>query len=125
MELFSFEMLDAYKIARKLIVEVYKIIQILPKEERFAISLQLQRSIVSVLSNIAEGSGRMALKEKTHFVEIAYGSLMEAYCQLVICSDLGYVSEDTVTALKKDFFQVARLLSGLRSSFVKRLEIKG
>ncbi|MCM1491268.1 MAG: four helix bundle protein [Muribaculum sp.] len=91
MEEFSFEKLIAYKESRMLVVEVYKIIAKLPSNERYAIGPQLQRSIVSVNSNIAEGSGRISYKEKIHFIEIAFGSLYEAYSQLQLCVDLNYL----------------------------------
>lgn len=88
MEEFSFEKLTAYKESRKLVVEIYKIGNSLPNNEKFAIGSQLQRSAVSVTSNIAEGSGRVSYKEKIHFIEIAFGSLYEAYSQLELCVDL-------------------------------------
>lgn len=96
MERYSFENLEVYKLSRKLIIKVYdSVIKKLPVTERFALGSQLQRSIISIASNIAEGSGRISIKEKIHFIEISYGSLMEAYCQVQISSDLGYISEDT------------------------------
>ncbi len=122
MDMFSFEKLDLSQHTRKLIVEVYKITRSLPVEEKFGLASQLQRAIVSVLSNIAEGSGRVALKEKIHFLEIAYGSLREAYCQMGICLDLGYITEETHKNLKNSFFDVSRLLNGLRNSFKRKLE---
>lgn len=121
MENFSFESLEAYKQSRRLVVEVYKIINIFPQYERFGLSSQLGRAIVSVVSNICEGSGRISLKEKIHFIEISFGSLMEAYSQLQICCDLNYISENTLKQLKPDFFRVSRLLNGLRNSFINQL----
>ena len=121
MDNFSFESLEAYQKSRKLVTDVYKIINTLPVHERFALSSQLQRSMVSVVSNIAEGSGRISLKEKIHFLEISYGSLMEAYSQLQICSDLNYIHEDILKNIKPDFFRVSRLINGLRNSFFNKL----
>lgn len=121
MDKFSFERLEVYQKSRRLAVDVYKVINTLPINERFALSSQLQRSIISVVSNIAEGSGRISIKEKIHFLEISFGSLMEAYSQLQICYDLSYIEEDTLKQLKPDFLRVSRLLNGLRNSFVKKL----
>ena len=117
MDSFSFERLEVYQQSRRLAVEVYKIINLLPVHERFALSSQLQRSIISVVSNIAEGSGRISMKEKIHFLEISFGSLMEAYAQLQLCCDLNYINEDSLRILKPDFFRVSRLLNGLKNSF--------
>lgn len=121
---FSFERLDSYQLSRKLVVDVYKIISSLPGKEKFSMASQLQRSIVSVPSNIAEGSGRSSIKEKIHFIEIAYGSLMEAYCQIEICRDLDYITDETLKSVKSRFLQVSRLINGLRNSFIKQLPQK-
>ncbi len=63
----------------------------MPQEERYALSDQLRRAVISVPSNIVEGMNRMSDKEKSHFLEIAYASLMEVYCQIDIATDLGYI----------------------------------
>ena len=121
MDTFSFENLNAYKEAKSLVVDVYKLIAKFPQSERFALSAQLQRAIVSVPSNIAEGSGRVSYKEKIHFLEIAYGSLMEVYCQLQIAVDLGYITQEQFEGLRRLSFNVSKLLSGLRKSFEQKL----
>lgn len=121
MEQYSFEKLLAYKNARKLVVCVYRLMSKFPQVEKYALCDQLRRSIISVPSNIAEGSGRMSIKEKIHFLEIAYGSLMEAYCQLQISQDLGYLTEEDVQSVKDQFFDCSRLISGLKKSFEAKL----
>lgn len=121
MELFSFERLNVYKEARKLVREVYVLINRLPDNERYSIAAQLQRSITSVPSNIAEGCGRMSFKEKIHFIEISYGSLMEAYCQVEICHDLGYVSDEQLHLIRPQFFTVSKMLNALRRSYLEHL----
>ena len=123
MDKYSFEKLEVYAVARQLVVKVYRIIHLLPESERFALSSQLQRSIVSVVSNIAEGSGRISLKEKIHFIEISFGSLMEAYSQLQICCDLNYIREEDMQCMKQDFFQISSMLNSLRRSFQQRINI--
>ena len=90
---FSFERLEVWQEARKLVVDAYNLVRKFPKEERYALGDQIRRAVVSIPSNIAEGSGRVSLKEKMHFVEIAYGSLMEVYCQLQIAVDLKFIDE--------------------------------
>ena len=118
MELYSFEKLNAYQEARKLVVMVYRVIETLPNNERYALGTQLQRAIISVTSNIAEGTGRMSYKEKIHFLEISFGSLMESYCQLQTCMDLGYITVAKFHAIKPQFFVVSRLLHALRQSYI-------
>ena len=121
MELFSFEKLDAYKNARSLVIEVYKILEKFPNSEKFALCDQIRRAIISVPSNIAEGSGRMSIKEKIHFLEIAFGSLMEAYCQLQIANDLNYILDEEFIVAKEKIIDVSKLLSGLRKSLTIKL----
>ncbi len=122
MDEFGFEKLIVYHRARQLIIEVYKIIKSLPPEERFALGSQLQRSIISVVSNIVEGNGRKGFKEKIHFFQIAYASLMEAYCQLQICVDLHYMSQETLLELREEFLEVSRLINGLHNNICERMQ---
>ena len=102
-------------------MEVYRLLEQFPQSERFALIDQIRRAAISVPSNIAEGSGRMSYKEKIHFLEIAYGSLMEVYCQLQIAVDLGYITQEQFDGLRRLSFNVSKLLSGLRKSFEQKL----
>ena len=61
------------------------------------------------------------MKEKIHFLEIAYGSLTETYCQLLIASELGYLSDDDLIAVRPLFKETSRLISGLRKRFNSNL----
>ncbi|WP_333578850.1 four helix bundle protein, partial [Leyella stercorea] len=69
--------------------------------------------------NIAEGFGRASSKEKIHFIDIAYGSLMEVECQIEISAELGYVSYEEQHAVSKQVEVIARLLYSLRFSIIK------
>lgn len=84
MDSYSFENLEVWKVSRKFVVEVYKIQSSFPPFEKYGLGDQLRRAVISVPSNIAEGNSRTSIKEQIHFIEIAYGSLMEVYCQLII-----------------------------------------
>lgn len=118
---FSFENLDAYKVARLLVRDVYRLQNKFPIEEKYALGDQIRRSSTSITSNIAEGSGRTSIKEKIHFIEIAFGSLMESFSQLQNAQDLGYIEESDVEALRPQFNHVAALLSNMRKSFEAKL----
>ena len=122
MDKFTFFDLRVYKEAKLLVREVYSLLDKFPKVETFALSDQLRRAVVSVPSNIAEGSGRYSIREKIHFIEIAYGSLTETLCQLDIAHDLLYISEKEFTEGKERIEVIGKQLSGLRSSFLKQLE---
>lgn len=116
-KLFSFENLEVYKAARILVRDVYRLQHKFPKYETYALGDQVRRSASSVTSNIAEGSGRNSFKEKSHFIEIAYGSLMEAFSQLQIAQDLGYLTEIEINTIRPQFINVAKMLSGLKNYF--------
>ena len=91
------------------------------KCETYALSDQLRRAVVSVPSNIAEGSGRCSVKEKIHFLEIAYGSLTETLCQLDIAHDLEYITDVEFNNIQEKIDVIGKLLSGLHNSFMKQL----
>lgn len=120
--MYSFESLKAWQEARKLVVSVYQVLDNFPKFEKFALCDQLRRAIVSVPSNLAEGSGRISLKEQIHFIEISYGSLMEAYNQLIIATDLNYIDEQSLEELKPSIDIVARLINGLHAAYIKKIK---
>ena len=103
---------------------VYQLLDQFPKFEKYALCDQIRRAIVSVPSNIAEGSGRTSLKEQLHFYEISYGSLMESYNQLILAADLKYIGEDNLEELKPQIDIVARMLNGLRAALIKTVNRK-
>lgn len=118
---FTFETLDVYQKARKLVKDIYLLLEKFPSYEKYSLCDQIRRSAISVPSNLAEGSGRFSIKERIHFVEISYGSLMEVYCQLSIANDLGYCSNEKHKELKIHIDEIARMLYGLRSSLLNRI----
>ena len=118
---FQLHKLDCWNESRKLVVAVYQLLNKFPIEERFALANQLRRSVISVPSNIAEGNGRIAIKEQSHFLEIAYGSIMEVYCQLQIAVDLGYITNEDFEQVKPIINKTSRLISGLRASKIAKL----
>lgn len=117
MEVFQFESLTAWAKAKELTLSVYQLVAKFPQHEQFALSSQIRRAAISIPSNIAEGSGRISMKEKAHFIEIAFGSLTETYCQLLLAVDLGYITPDELEAIRSQFSDTSRLMSGLRNSY--------
>ena len=82
------------------VVEVYALVKKLPKEETYALSDQMRRSVVSIPSNIAEGYTRNSTVEYLRFLSIANGSRTELETQLIICTRIQYLTEkDTEKAL--------------------------
>ena len=120
--MFSFENLRVYQLARELVKNVYLLQNTFPKEERYALGDQIRRAAVSITANLAEGSGRESLKEKIHFIEIAFGSMTEVFCELQTACDLKYITEDQLNNLRPQFIEVAKMLSGLRTSLQKQID---
>lgn len=76
MEVFSYRKLIAYQKGKEVVKRTYQLLKKFPAEERYAMCDQLRRASVSITSNIAEGVNRFSMKDKVHFIEIAFGSLM-------------------------------------------------
>lgn len=90
----SFKELIIWQKSMELVEEVYRIIRLLPPEEKFALADQIKRSAVSIPSNIAEGKGRNSDREFLRFLNIANGSAYELETQLIICQRLGYIKAE-------------------------------
>ena len=121
---FFYKKLDAYQLAKGLTIYVYALLRKYPSYEQHAICSQIRRSVVSVPSNIAEGMGRFAIKERIHFLEIAYGSLTEVMCQLDISHSLGYISDDEFNNAESMIEKTAKVMSGLRKSLQNKITIQ-
>ena len=109
----------AWQESRSLVKNIYILLKKFPKYEQFALCDQIRRASVSVPSNIAEGNTKNSSKERIHFIEIAYGSLMEVYCQLILSKDLDYINDDDLELIKIQVDKVSKLLSGLKMSLEK------
>lgn len=104
-----------YQKAKELVIQVYKLLEQFPDAERFALCNQLRRAVVSIPSNIAEGMGRVSNKDQAHFLNIAYGSLMEVYAQLDIAHDLGYLNNETFNQVESDIEEISKMISAMAS----------
>ncbi len=118
MEFFGYRKLIAYNKACEVRRVVYQLIKKFPKEEQFALCNQLRRAAVSTTSNIAEGITRYSNKDKVHFLEMSYGSLMEVMSQIEVALDEGYIQNDQFSNLETLIADTGRLISGLQNSFL-------
>jgi len=113
---FRFEKIETWQLARILNRGVYSTTRKFPKEELFCLTSQLRRASVSISSNIAEGSGRNSDADFAHFLEIAYGSLMEVVSQLFIALDEEYLAQDVFDRLACDADVLAGKIVALSKS---------
>jgi len=81
-----FQNLVVWQKAMKVVKMVYRLSKNFPSDERYALTDQLRRAVVSVPSNIAEGNGRATNSDYAHFLAIARGSLCETMTQLQNCA---------------------------------------
>lgn len=117
MEVFGYRRLIAYQKAKEVVKRTYKLLKKFPVEERYAMCDQLRRAAVSITSNIAEGVNRYSVKDKSHFIEVAFGSLMEVSSQFEIAEEFGYITTEDRMSMDELVKEDARLLSGLQSSY--------
>ena len=113
---FAYRKLDVYHKALVWVIDIYKIVAEFPLFEDYALSSQLRRAAISVTSNIAEGMSRSSNKDVVRFLEISYGSLMEANSQLEIAQLLGYIEKNELDNICSKTMEIARMLSGLKNS---------
>ncbi len=111
--MFNFQKLEVYQLSKELVVFTYSLTKQFPETEKFCIVSQMNRAAVSIASNIAEGMSRSTQKDKLHFINIAYSSLMELTCQFDISHDLGYISQETLNSVIHKSKNLAVKLSNL------------
>jgi four helix bundle protein len=112
----SFRELRVWQAGMDLVEQIYRLTQAFPRNELYGLTSQMQRSAVSVPSNIAEGHTREHLKEYLHHLSIAQASLAELETQLEIARRLGYLSPAQFDVLLKSVSSLGRQLYALRNS---------
>jgi len=115
---YPFEKLRVWESARRLIKEVYCVTKAFPRSEMYGLTSQANRAAVSVAANLAEGSSRTGRKDQAHFSQIAYGSLMELACLLIVAMDLELLTANQEAALRQRIESVSRQLNALRATQV-------
>lgn len=118
---YSFEKLDVWMKARAFVKFIYELTKKYPDDEKFNLVSQLKRATISIVSNIAEGSSRKSMKDQMRFTEIAYGSVLEIYCQLQVSFYLGYICETVLNNALLLINELTKKLNALRNSQEKRL----
>ncbi|OGX10802.1 MAG: hypothetical protein A2351_04705 [Omnitrophica bacterium RIFOXYB12_FULL_50_7] len=92
----SFKDLIVWQKAYKLVLEIYRITDLFPKQEIYGLAQQIRRAAVSIPSNISEGYGRQYNKEYRQFLSIAYSSLCELETQYLLSVDLNFIERKSV-----------------------------
>jgi four helix bundle protein len=114
-----FTELKVWERSHALALRIYRMTAGFPAEERFGVTSQMRRAIVSVPTNIAEGSKRLRRADYARFLNIAEASLAEVEYLLILSRDLSYVHAAAVEELTVEINEVASMLSKLRARVEK------
>lgn len=111
----NFREYDIWKSSIQIAKQVYLISELFPSSEKFGLSSQIQRAVISIASNIAEGSARKSEKEFAHFLEIAQGSAFEVETQLILAKEIGYIQESSLVELLETIHVLQKQINHLCS----------
>jgi len=117
----KYDDLIVWQKAMDLVVEVYKIANLLPNEEMYALSNQMKRAAVSIPSNIAEGQERNSTKDFIKHLHIAKGSKGELETQLLICVRLQYLTQLQIEIAQCLLTEIGKMLNALIQSLNAKL----
>lgn len=114
------EDLLVWKKSIQLAKEVYLILPMLPKKEKFGLTDQIRRSSISIPSNIAEGAGRNNSKEFCHFLGIANGSSYELYTQLILLVELNMIDNEKIKTPLEMNIEIQKMIYGFRNKLMSK-----
>ena len=116
----SYQDLEVWKKSIDLAETVYRLSAQFPPDEKYGLSSQVRRSVVSIAANIAEGAERQGTREFLQFLGIASGSLAETETFLILAQRLGMASPDQVAPILNQAGEIGRMLNGLKRSLHSR-----
>jgi four helix bundle protein len=112
----NYKELKVWQKARELVKFIYELTIKFPPEEIYSLTSQVRRAVVSIPSNIAEGSGHYSKKQFTRFLEMAYASSCELDTQLILSLDLNYISKKDLDSSWIFIEELQKMISGLIKS---------
>ncbi len=98
-----------------LVTDIYRVTNTFPNQERFGLISQMQRSAVSIPSNIAEGSAKSSNKDFARFLEMSIGSSYELETELTIASKLNYMELDVFVSLQNKIVEIQKMIIGFKN----------
>jgi four helix bundle protein len=115
----NYKKLEVWKESVNLVTEIYVLTNDFPDKEKFGLISQINRCAVSIPSNIAEGAGRSSKKEFSLFLGYSLASSFELETQLIISSNLKFISEDKKEKIINDLSIIQRKIYSLIKSLKK------
>lgn len=104
--------------------DLYDLLADYPDFEKFGLTNQMRRSVVSIPSNIAEGSGRDSNKEFRRFLAISLSSAYELETQIILSYKLGFITDKRFNEFSKSLQEIQRMIFGFRKSLSKITSVK-
>lgn len=115
----NFKELKVWQKGFQIAVNSFKITESFPLQEKFGLASQINRSGVSIPSNIAEGSSRTSDKDYNRFIEISLGSSFELETQLLIAKEVKYGNETLINVTLDLLAEEEKMLTAFSSSLTK------
>ena len=111
----NFKKLEIWIKSMGIVTEIYQITNTFPSHERFGLISQMQRSAVSIPSNIAEGSAKNSNKDFASFLEISIGSSYELETQLIVSFNLKYIETAVYEDLSFKISEIQKMINGFKN----------
>ena len=115
----NFKQLQVWKKSMELVKSVYPLTEFFPKLEKFGLISQMQRAVVSVPANIAEGSAKSSDKDFCRFLEIATGSLFELETLVLLATDLNYLDTQVSEKIQTEINEIQKMIYGFKQKLIK------
>ena len=112
----NFKNLKIWQLARYFGKDIYVLTKKFPEDERFGLTQQIRRAVISIPSNIAEGAGRGTDKDFSHFLDIANGSAFEVETQLILSFDLNYISQTEFDYINDKLQMLEKMICNFNNS---------
>lgn len=109
----NYQELKVWQKSHALVLEVYKMTDLLPKGETFGLISQMRRSSVSVAANLAEGCGKKGMLDVANFFQISLGSLHETEYYLLLSRDLNYITNEAFESRDMEIKEIKAMLISL------------
>ncbi len=113
-----FKELEIWKRSRLFCSKIHELTSQFPESEKFGLTNQLRRASVSIPSNIAEGSSRNSNKDFSRFLQITLGSAYEIETQLLIASDLNFITVNELENITSELEQIIKMVSKFKSTLI-------
>lgn len=116
----KFYELDIWKLGFELQKEIFELTCLFPKDERFGLKPQMNKSANSIIANIAESHGRFHYADKIRVLYISRGEIEETQSHLIVAQSRKYITRDKCISLIERYEKLKIKLNNYISDFVDR-----